>query len=458
MVEGLRPDLVVVTPTGQAVIADLRDLLPVPLPPDAALRGTPYTAPELILRPDAADATADLYGFGAMIYALMLGRELTELDFTAPGVPRPFLERFPDAHPLLGRLVSKTFCREPELRFPTECEPGDPDGLGELVHLLDACRRNAARVRLDVASWTTTGIVRGGNEDAVAVHHASEGRLEEIDESALLLLADGMGGVESGEVAAAIAIQTARRHLLDGPPFTGAFHPAGAAARGPASERLLGAAAEKLADDAAEAAPTLDGAPALPAPGSLMVDPAARQSPHRSVEAHQERMLEAVRRANHQVHEAALHGLGNRGMGCTLVAVLIDGSDAVIGHVGDSRTYHLGEGRLTQVSRDQTLVNRLVELGHITAEEAETHPRRSELQQAVGGRPDVYPELYHRRLQPGDWLLVCSDGLTNQLRPATIEKILLESPSAEKAARRLVNRANLEGALDNVSVIVVRAV
>ena len=63
-----------------------------------------------------------------------------------------------------------------------------------------------------------------------------------------------------------------------------------------------------------------------------------------------------------------------------------------------------------------------------------------------------------RRLQPGDWLLVCSDGLTNQLRPATIEKILLDSPSAEKAARRLVNRANLEGALDNVSVIVVRAV
>ena len=74
-----------------------------------------------------------------------------------------------------------------------------------------------------------------------------------------------------------------------------------------------------------------------------------------------------------------------RGMGCTAELVVIDGSEVMVGHVGDSRTYHLHRGKLTQISRDQTMVNRLVELGHLTAEEAENHPRRSERGQP--GRP-----------------------------------------------------------------------
>src|SRR6185295_18244207 len=119
----------------------------------------------------------------------------------------------------------------------------------------------------------------------------------------------------------------------------------------------------------------------------------------------------------------------------------------IVGHVGDSRTYHLHQGRLIQLTRDQTLVQRLVELGQITAEEAEHHDRKNELQQAIGGQPDVQPGLYHGRIKRGDWVLVCSDGLTNHIPANDLTNMLSrEAMSAEDAARRLMNLVNLRGA------------
>ena len=100
---------------------------------------------------------------------------------------------------------------------------------------------------------------------------------------------------------------------------------------------------------------------------------------------------------------------------------------------------------------------RLVELGTLSAEEAENHPRKNELQQAIGGQPDVEPGVYSGELKPGDWVLVCSDGLTNHVKSADLEAMLMqEAWSAETAARRLVNLTNIEGATDNATVVVVR--
>ncbi len=115
--------------------------------------------------------------------------------------------------------------------------------------------------------------------------------------------------------------------------------------------------------------------------------------------------------------------------------------------------------RLVQLTRDQTLVNRLVELGQLTEEEAENHPRKNELQQAIGGQPDVVPGLYQGKLKRGDWVLVCSDGLTNHIPTADLEKMLTREAagSAEEAARRLLNLVNLRGATDNATIVVVRA-
>ena len=99
----------------------------------------------------------------------------------------------------------------------------------------------------------------------------------------------------------------------------------------------------------------------------------------------------------------------------------------------------------------------MMELGALTAQEAETHPRRSELQQAIGGRPEVEPALYDSTLKPGDWVVVCSDGLSHHFPDDTLREMLQTAPSAEWAARRLVNAVNLAGATDNATVVIVRA-
>lgn len=234
-----------------------------------------------------------------------------------------------------------------------------------------------------------------------------------------------MGGYEAGEIAAALAIQIARQVLIQQKPFS-----------------------------------SVAGLSAFPAdPLSSAARPEGHGPLPTDVEVVKQQLKAAVKEANRQVFAASrTPGTKRRGMGCTLEVVYVDGRNVIVGHVGDSRTYHLHEGRLVQLTRDQTLVNRLVELGTLTAEEAETHPRRNELQQAVGGQPDVEPGIYHGVLKPGDWVLVCSDGLTNHINSIQLKEMLLsEAQSAEQAARRLVNFANIEGATDNATVVVVRA-
>jgi PPM family protein phosphatase len=426
MLEGVRPDMIVVDKDGVLRITDISDLLPIPVPLDASIRANLYTAPELISNPSGADARADLYSFGAMLYALHVGRELAErVDFDQPGLPKPFIPRFPDIHPAFGRLLTKTFRREVEARFPTdEAGRDDPSGFTELIRTLDTLRRTYDNVRLEIASWTSTGIVRTGNEDAYALLTASESRQDDMSDSALIFLCDGMGGYEAGEVAAALTIQFLRQNLVSQDPFR---HLAGAS----------GFATDPL---------------------TQMARPEGHARAPLDVEKVKSLIRTALKDANKQVFTTSrVPGSKRRGMGCTAEVVYLDNRNIVVGHVGDSRTYHLREGRLVQMTRDQTLVNRLVELGTLTPEEAETHPRRNELQQAIGGNPDVDPGLYHAKLSPGDWIVVCSDGLTNHVNARDLQQMLQsEASSAEQCARRLVNLTNIEGATDNVTVVVVR--
>ncbi len=426
ILEGLRPEIIVISPDGGVRLTDAGELLQLPLPADLPLRRSLYTAPEVLA--GNADARSDLYSFGALLYALHVGRNLNEIDFDRFGAPKPFIPRFPDIHPAFGRLMSKTFRTDVDGRFPTdEAAKEDPTGFTELIRTLHTLGRTLDNVRLEIAAWTTTGMVRSGNEDAFALLHASESRQDDLSETALVLLCDGMGGYEAGEVAAAMAIQSMRQNLVKQKPFAplsgessfleDSFHQPAALARGEHT------------------------APPVP------------------VEEVKKMLRAALKEANKHIYiTSRIPGSKRRGMGCTAEAVYVDGRNVVVGHVGDSRTYHLREGRLIQMTRDQTLVNRLVELGTLTPEEAETHPRRNELQQALGGQPDVEPGLYHGLLKAGDWVVVCSDGLTNHVSNADLEQMLRgEGYSAEIVARRLVNLANLQGATDNATVVVIRA-
>ncbi len=415
ILEAIQPDAIVVNDAGVARIADLSDLLPMPLPPGAPIRATLYTAPELVIAQDTADGRAMLYSLGASLYALeYLHHGLEEKDFEAQYTPHQITDRYPDVHPLLPRLLNKTFVREPGFRFPSdEMARTDASGLVELSRTLESCRRTLDRVRLDIAAWTTTGMVRTGNEDAFAFLHGVEGRQDDVYEHAMVLLCDGMGGYEAGEVAAALAISEMRKFLLQQPMFYGLA----------GRNQQVAAGADQVA-------------------------------------VYKETLKAALRHANREVLAAAkIPGKGKRGMGCTAEVVYVDNANVIVGHVGDSRTYHLHEGRLVQLTRDQTLVNRLVELGQITAEQAEHHERKNELQQAIGVRADVDPAVYHGQLRRGDWVLVCTDGLTNHITNAELEKMLTREAagSAEEAARRLMNLVNLRGATDNSTIVVVRA-
>jgi protein phosphatase len=414
IIEGVRPDIITID-DDKARITDLADLLPIPLPNGAPVRATLYTAPEMILTPERADGRANLYSLGATLYALeYLHHGLEEKDFERQYVPRQVTDRFPDVHPFFPRFLNKTFVREIHYRFPSdEMTKNDPTGLIEFKRTCDVARRILDRVRLDIAAWTTTGMVRTGNEDAFTFLHGVDGRLDDVFEYAMVLVADGMGGYEAGEVAAAMALAELKKYLLQQPLFAG----------------LTGKS--------------------MPPPVSSDQVPACKE------------VLKAgLKHANKEVFAfSRTPGKGKRTMGCTAEAVYVDCQNVIVGHVGDSRTYHLHEGRLVQLTRDQTLVNRLVELGQLTAEEAENHDRKNELQQAVGAQPDVDPGIYHGKLKRGDWVLVCSDGLTNHIPNGDLEKMLSREAagSAEDAARRLLNLVNLRGATDNATIVVVRA-
>ena len=144
-------------------------------------------------------------------------------------------------------------------------------------------------------------------------------------------------------------------------------------------------------------------------------------------------------------------------MGATAAVVVVWNGRVVIGHIGDCRVYHYHALQLKQVTRDQTLVSRMVELGQLKPEEAIRHPASNEVLQAVGTRTMIEPARYKLKLIPGDWLLVACDGLHGQVDDRTIQATLSKAPlSAPLLAGRLVDLADQSGGADKCTVVAVR--
>ncbi len=165
----------------------------------------------------------------------------------------------------------------------------------------------------------------------------------------------------------------------------------------------------------------------------------------------------ALDNANTRLREAVAADPALEGMGTTMTALLWNGVQLGMVHVGDSRAYLLREGRLQQVTTDQTFVQTLVEEGRITREEARSHPHRSLILQALDGRTHIDPDLTRLELVAGDRFLLCSDGLSDVLRDDAITA-RLSAPDAQAAADDLVGGALAGGGTDNVTCIVVDAV
>lgn len=174
----------------------------------------------------------------------------------------------------------------------------------------------------------------------------------------------------------------------------------------------------------------------------------------------EERVREAIALANKDIYEAAEKRPDWRGMACVLTVALIEGQEATVGHVGDSRLYKITNDSLEKITRDHSPIGELEDQKQITEEDAMAHPRRNEVFRDVGSAPHDpddpgFIDVYKVPVQPESALLLCSDGLTDALRGQEIENIIREN-AGDRAhvARRLIDRA-IEDGKDNVSVVYV---
>ncbi|MGA8006099.1 MAG: Stp1/IreP family PP2C-type Ser/Thr phosphatase [Burkholderiales bacterium] len=248
---------------------------------------------------------------------------------------------------------------------------------------------------LQIVSRTDAGMVRAHNEDAV-VSDAAHG---------IVVLADGMGGYNAGEVASGMATTVIATEV---------------------AQALAGVSPQDL-------------------------DPQTRRP-------RAEKLLhDQILKANTSIHQAAQSQPQYAGMGTTLVTCLFYDNRMMVAHLGDSRLYRMRDGALTQVTRDHSLLQEQIDSGLITPEQAKTAQHRNLVTKALGIDPVVEPEIREYRTAPGDIYLLCSDGLCDMVSDEDIG-MALEALGAnlELAAQQLVQMANDNGGRDNVSVILVR--
>ncbi|MFY1677888.1 MULTISPECIES: Stp1/IreP family PP2C-type Ser/Thr phosphatase [unclassified Streptomyces] len=162
----------------------------------------------------------------------------------------------------------------------------------------------------------------------------------------------------------------------------------------------------------------------------------------------------SVQRANDQLRQMVAEDPSLEGMGTTLTALLWTGQRLGLVHVGDSRAYLLRDGTLSQITQDHTWVQRLVDEGRITEEEAGTHPQRSLLMRALGSGDHVEPDLSIREVRPGDRYLICSDGLSGVVSRETMQETLAGHRGPEDAVQELIQLALRGGGPDNITVII----
>lgn len=250
-------------------------------------------------------------------------------------------------------------------------------------------------IRLRSSARTSVGQVRENNEDNI--------HLLTRDDFVLAIVADGMGGAAAGEEASRLAVEAIKAGLN--------FRET----RVPDSY------------DSIEDATLSD------------------------------RLRGAIQSANSRIVEKAANTPEMRGMGTTVTMAFVQGTYAVVAHVGDSRAYLVdGEDKtISQITSDHSFVEALLSAGHITQEQADEHPMRNVLYRALGQAEDVDVDMYYKRLHIGDHLVLCSDGLTRHVKPYEIAELVLSDSNPDVASQKLIDLANARGGEDNVSVIVV---
>ena len=262
-------------------------------------------------------------------------------------------------------------------------------------------------VVVHVFGRTDVGKMREHNEDAFVVADLTRGNATlqpEVrshtvgDRGTLFRVADGMGGAAAGEIASAMAIEAVLREVTDA---------------------LAGA--DRPTEDAFATA-----------------------------------IKRATAAANAEIHTFALEHPEFRGMGTTATVAGVLGDTVYLAQVGDSRAYLVRGGIAAQITKDQSLMQKLVEAGELTQEEAEQSERRNIILQALGPEPNIKVDLTSQQLRRNDMLVLCSDGLSGQVRTEDIARIVTDESDLMTACKRLIDLANDAGGPDNITVIVAR--
>ena len=259
---------------------------------------------------------------------------------------------------------------------------------------------------------TDVGVKRTINEDNYRANPAEQ----------LFLVADGMGGRPGGELASRLAVESIERFVVE--------------TRAGTSRPLPFAPQPEL---------TPEG----------------------------NRLHVAARLANHEIYDTAARNPALRGMGSTLVGLLLHGRDAHVLHVGDSRCYRLRGDKLQPLTKDHSMVNVLIDGGQLSRDAAYRHAERNIITRALGSDPDVQPEVAAHELRLGDLFLLCSDGLTDLTSDRKLGEILeplfeaqgvnpgrsaVEREHLDKVAEALVRYANSRGGDDNITAMLVKVI
>jgi protein phosphatase len=264
---------------------------------------------------------------------------------------------------------------------------------------------SGSAMRLNGFGQTDTGVVRQNNEDSFLVADLTTGAIAPPGapfnhtigaKGSLLLVADGMGGAEAGEVASKMAADQVLRGL---------------------SSQL-------------SSMPSLDQRTFV------------------------KTLKQSVCDANSVVFHEAQSDSALRGMGTTLTAAAVFGDFVYFAQLGDSRAYLARSGMIAQMTKDQSLVAQLIATGALTPEEAKTHPQRNVVLQVLGVQPQVDVAISFAQLKRGDHLVLCSDGLHGKVEAEEVNEILHRWANPTDVCQRLVNLARERGGEDNITVIV----
>ncbi|MGJ3239395.1 MAG: PP2C family protein-serine/threonine phosphatase [Anaerolineae bacterium] len=253
-----------------------------------------------------------------------------------------------------------------------------------------------------VGALTNVGVVRDNNEDSIYAFFSKLDDTNSLPGFGIFIVADGAGGHLNGEVASALTMRTVARHLL--------------------RELYM----PMLNNDLEP----IDDLEALNIGDVLKI---------------------AIQEADTKVREVVPDG------GCTCTVGVIRGNTLNIGHIGDSRLYVINKDGADRITRDHSVVGRLLEIGEIEPDDVKTHPQRSVLYRGIGMGSDseVEVDILRKRLKTGDHVLLCSDGLWDMLSDEQIHKIVMDAKTPQDACHALVNQANLKGGEDNISVVIV---